>query len=48
MSESKIMSQYPLKIEKSIKDRAFKQAKRKRQSFNQYIITLIENDLKKL
>lgn len=48
MPEIKTIKQYPLKIEKSIKDRAFKQAKRKRQSFNQYVIMLIENDLKKL
>ena len=47
MPEIKTTAQYLLKVDKSLKDAGFLEAKRRRQSFNQYLITLLENDLKK-
>ena len=44
MSEKEICG-YPLKLEKELKVASQKKAKRKRQSFNQYVISLIEKDL---
>ncbi len=41
----KILSSYPLKLEKELKENGQKRAKQKRQSFNQYVISLIEKDL---
>jgi len=44
MTEKKLAG-YPLKLEKELKENGQKRAKRKRQSFNQYVAGLIEKDL---